>query len=246
MSSVLVSAEPRSASRPRRLYTALGIVALIIAVMGFWPTYFGPLLAGTLHTVPLIHLHATVFVGWLLLVIAQATLAARGHRALHIKVGRFGFVYGAFVVLIGLATAFDQFAMRIAAGEVQQAQDRLFVPLTDMVVFAPILAAAWLYRHQPQVHKRLIVVATTILLIAAVHRMTFVLGERPIPPYRILLVWLSPIYVGMIYDWVKLRTIHPVYLIGIAAIVYLKFFRMPLFESAVWKNFSRWLVEFYR
>ena len=45
--------------------------------------------------------------------------------------------------------------------ELQQAQDKLFVPLTDMLTFAALLAAAWFSRRRPPLHKRFIVIATT-------------------------------------------------------------------------------------
>lgn len=245
MNSTAIRSSGVPVASPLRIYVPSALIATLIAITGFWPTYFGPLLAGTLQTLPMIHLHAAVFVGWMLLVIAQAALAATGHRALHIKLGRYGMAYGALVLLVGLATAFTQFAIRIEAGQLEEARNRLFVPLTDMMVFAPFLAAAWFYRNRPEVHKRLIIVATTILLIAAVHRMAF-LGGRPPPVSRLLLVWLAPIYLSMLYDVLKHRIVHPVYVLGIAALVYLKFFRVPLFESDAWQNFSDWLTTFYR
>lgn len=227
----------------RRSYVPAACVAALIAIVGFWPTYFGPLFAGTLHSLPIIHIHAAVFTGWVVLVIVQAALAATGHRSMHVKVGAIGFLYGALLVLVGLATALAHFKIRIETGDIQAAQTQLFVPLTDLMVFTPFLAAAWLTRRRPEIHKRLIIVATTILLIAAVHRMTFILGPRPIPAVRLLLVWLAPIYLGMIYDLAKQRTVHPVYVLGIAAIVYMKFFRMPLFESHAWQALAGWLTR---
>jgi len=231
--------------RMTRIYLPSACIAALIAIVGFWPTYFGPLVGGASAALPIIHLHAAVFVGWLALVILQAVLAATGNLALHTKIGQVGFAYGVALILVGITTAFAHFDMRIDAGEIRSAQDQLFVPLTDLMVFTPFFAAAWIYRRRPEVHKRLIIVATTILLIAAVHRMTFILGARPIPPARLLLVWLAPIYMGMIFDAVKRRFVHPVYLLGIAAIVYLKFFRVPLFESEAWATFTGWLTPFF-
>jgi hypothetical protein len=231
-------------SSAMRIYVPAGAVAMLIAVAGFWPTYFGPLLAGTLQTLPMIHIHAAVFVGWILLVIAQAALAATGKWALHVKIGHIGMVYGLLLILVGVATGFTLFAARIAAGHIQEAQDRLFVPLTDMLVFAPFLGAAWIYRRRPEVHKRLIIVATTILLIAAVHRMAF-LGGRPPPIPQLMLVWLAPISLGMACDFIRHRLVHPVYLLGIGAIVFLKFGRVPLFKSEAWNIFAGWLTTFY-
>ncbi len=55
---------------PLRIYVPVATLAVILALAGFWPTYFGQLLAGTLKTVPLIHIHAAVYMGWLMLVVA--------------------------------------------------------------------------------------------------------------------------------------------------------------------------------
>ena len=60
--------------------------------------------------------------------------------------------------------------MRVRAGEVAAAQAQLLGPLLDMLVFAPLFAAAIYYRRKPELHKRLMIVATTSLLIAAVGR----------------------------------------------------------------------------
>ena len=226
------------------IYLRIALVCLLIALAGFWPTYFGPLLTGIPHPLPIIHLHATVFTGWLVILITQATLAARGRMALHMKVGKFGIGWGVFLIFVGWATAFSRFGDRVLAGDLSGASDRLFAPFTDMIVFAPFLFAAWHYRHKPEIHKRLIVVATTILLIAAVHRMTF-LGGRPPPVPQLLLVWLSPIALGMTYDYVKRRIVHPVYLLGIAAVFLLKFGRLPLRNTEAWRDFTHWLATFY-
>src|SRR4030095_12541465 len=59
--------------------TALAYLAISLAiagtvVWGFWPSYFGPLLAGSVTRPWFIHAHATVFLGWVALLIAQASL----------------------------------------------------------------------------------------------------------------------------------------------------------------------------
>jgi hypothetical protein len=76
----------------------------IIAVVGFWPTYFGPLMRGTLAQPLLIHVHTAVFVGWLFLFLTQAVLAAVGQVTWHLRLGRFGIGYGVLLVIVGLVT----------------------------------------------------------------------------------------------------------------------------------------------
>ena len=239
----------RAAVRVRtgwRVYWPIALLSIAIALLGFWPTYFGVLLlSGSVHTLPIIHVHAAVFSGWLVLVLTQAVLAATGHTALHIKIGKFGFVYGVLLIVIGEATAFASFGARVAAGNITDARARLFAPVTDLMVFAPFLAAAWMYRRKPEIHKRLIVVSTTILLIAAVHRIA-IFGAPPPPLPFLLAVWLAPILVGIGVDIAKRGLVHPVYLAGIAAIIVLKFLRRPLARTDAWHHFVDWLITVYR
>ena len=223
----------------RRFYIGISLLAVLIAAMGFWPTYFGPLLAGTADHPPVIHVHAAVFVGWLALFGTQAGLAATGQIALHRKLGEVGIWYGVVVIIVGLITAFSQFADRVEAGRLEEAQTRLLAPFSDMIVFPIFFGAAVYYRRQPELHKRLMLVATTTLLVAAALRMSF-LGE-PLPRPLRLAIWFSPILLGMAYDLIKRRSIHPVYIIGLAAL-YLLSMRGALVDTDAWLAFSGWLA----
>lgn len=222
-----------------RFYIGVGLLAALIAAMGFWPTYFGPLLAWTVEQPPVIHVHAAIFSGWIALFVAQVLFAATGNIPLHRKLGNFGIWYGVLIIIVGVVTAFSQFAGRIDAGRLEEAQTRLLAPLTDMIVFPLFFGAAVLYRARPEIHKRLMVVATTTLLVAAALRMTF-LGE-PLPRPTRLLIWFSPILFGIAYDLIARRTVHPVYVIGLAAL-YLLSMRGVLVETEAWLAVSGWLA----
>ena len=102
--------------RRRRFYVGTSVVMALIAVVGFWPTYFGPLVRGTLSQPLLIHVHTAVFVGWLLLFLTQVVLAATGHVKWHVRLGRFGIGYGILVVVVGLVTGVSRSADRVHAG----------------------------------------------------------------------------------------------------------------------------------
>jgi hypothetical protein len=162
------------------------------------------------------------------------------------KVGRYGMAWGVIVLIVGWATAFAAFGGRIQAGYFEQARIALVAPLTDLLFFAPVLAAAWIYRRRPEIHKRLIVVATTTLLIAAAHRAAiFVFGGPPPPLAPVLALWLTPILVGMIHDFVKRRTVHPIYLLGIGLVLVMKFGRGWIHRTESWNDFTSWLTTFY-
>ena len=231
----------RSITGPRTFYMGLSALIALIAFVGFWPTYFGPLLAGSLDELPLIHTHVVVYVGWLALFATQILLAARGRLDLHVKLGQLGIYYGVLVILVGLLVGFGMFVVRVRAGDAPDAIRRLFGPLLDMLTFAPLFAAAVHYRHRPQLHKRLMIVATTVLLVAAVGRMRAFLLPNVV---LVQLVWSSPILLAMIYDYVKYRLVHRVYVLGLAVLlIETPPVRTWLRSSDVWRGFGAWLAS---
>jgi hypothetical protein len=222
----------------------MALLATLLAAIGFWPTYFGPLLAGTVDKPVIIHVHAAVFVTWLGLVITQATLAASGRVALHVRLGPWLFGFGVLVIAMGLTVALERFGHTyLVNGDLPTAQRKLFGPVRDMLVFAPLLAAGWIYRRRPEIHKRIMLVATNVLLVAAVSRMLF-LG-KPVPEPLFLLVWPLPIYIAMAHDYLTKRLIHPAYVIGLAVMVAMRLV-VPLHDSQPWLAFTGWLATLYR
>lgn len=220
-----------------RFYIGLSLLVTAIAFVGFWSTYFGPLLAGTVDKLPVIHVHAAIYVGWLAIFIAQAVFAAARRMDLHVRLGNIGIGYGVLVIVMGVTVAISMFAVRVQAGNLEEAQTRLVAPLADMVFFAPLFAAAARLRRKPELHKRLMIVATTLLLVAAVGRMTF-LGR----PWPLLLVWSSPLLLGAAYDVVRRRAVPWIYVLGVVVIA-VRAFGAPLVgETDAWQTWTAWLA----
>jgi hypothetical protein len=228
-----------TAARTRTFYVALSVFVAAIAFVGFWQTYFGPLLAGHVEALPLVHIHVVVYVGWLALFIAQAAFAAIGRVDLHMKLGRFGIGYGVFVIAVGLLVGLGMFVVRVRAGAEADAIGRLFGPVLDMLIFAPLFAASIHYRRNPELHKRLMILATTTLLVAAVSRM------RGFLPSLVLvqIVWSAPILLAMAYDYAKRRIVHPVYASGLVLLLLeSRAVRSVARASAPWRSFGGWLA----
>jgi hypothetical protein len=227
----------------RRFYLGLGILLAVLATIGFWPRYFGPLLSGGIDREPVIHVHAAVYVGWLALFVLQCVLVAAGKIALHRQVGKFGIVYGCVIVVVGLATTVARFATRLAEGGIEAVQNTAIFPLTDMLLFSGFFAAAVYYRSNPDVHRRLMVVAASTILVASTARFTGGLGYEGTPFHAInLALWLSPILIAMAYDFARHRKIHAAYVVGGAAIA-LSSFRGPLQYTDTWMHFTHWLAS---
>lgn len=219
------------------------LVVALLALIGFWPTYFAKLLNGTVDTTLLIHAHAAVQVVWLGLVAAQVVLAATGRVALHAKLGPWVMLYAVVVMCVGVAIAFDTAGRYVAAGDVARGQRFLFNFLREVVFFAAFVAAGWAYRSRPHVHKRLMVVATAMVVVPAIGRMRF-LGTPP-SLVDFMLVWPLPLYVAMVHDYVTKRLIHPAYVVGVLAMLAERLV-LPLGRTDTWTRLSAWFVPLYQ
>jgi hypothetical protein len=227
----------------RRMYVPAALLFVVLAMVGFWPSYFGPLFKGSVKAPLLIHLHAFVFTSWLCLFVAQVVFAATRHLRLHVQLGRWVMAYSVIVLIAGVLAMVEGFGARLATGDVFRAQRWLFGVIRDMAFFFPFLLAGWIYRRKPEIHKRLMIVATTIMVLPAVSRMSF-LGA-PVPLWTFMLVWSFPIYALMINDVRTKRLVHPVYLVGLVSMLTMRLI-LPLGSSAVWQAIASRITAFYR
>jgi hypothetical protein len=235
-------ADRRATTRPRprpRFYVGLAAFMVAIVVVGFWPSYFGPLLRGNVTRPLVIQVHGIIFVGWMALLVAQVLLAARGRVDLHRKIGRFGIVYGCVVLAMGIVAGPAASMIHIRAGEWTRDQGAGFLLTTfgDMLLFGSLFAAAVAYRRRPEIHKRLMLAATVALLFAAVGRMKFLEPQ----PLLAAAVWLSPLFVGMAHDWMTRRRVHSVYIIA-TVVLFLGALRVLFAESAMWLAIGRPII----
>jgi hypothetical protein len=240
MNTSLSSARGVGRSR-KSIVIPLALLAASLAVAGFWPGYFGPLVRGGAHPEWFFGAHAALFLGWIGLVILQSFLASTGRVALHIRIGRIGMIYGAALVASGVFFALFLFARRAAAGGAGPPVP-LLAAFTDMLVFSLFLSGAWFTRRRPQLHRRFILLATNTIIIAGVGRLfggtrSIALGD--VIPF--LAVWLSPVWIAMAYDWWRERRIHNVYVFGVLLLVALRY-RQLLRNTAAWEHFLNWLT----
>jgi hypothetical protein len=228
----------RSRRESHTFFIAIAALMALVAVIGFWPSYFGHLLSGVVERHWIIHLHAAVFSGWLVLLMTQVLLVYRRKTALHRSLGRFGIGYGVLILVMGLAASITSPVLRIRAGEwtLDRAAKFLIYPLGDMVLWAILFGAAIAYRGRPAAHKRLILLATVALLYAPVGRMEIV------SDLLFLLVWLFPLLLGIGYDVWTRRRVHPSYLVGLAVLL-IGFSRQYFETSEGWLRVGRAILQ---
>jgi hypothetical protein len=235
--AVSVGAAPLAAFS-RWLYIGVAGLMSIIVLAGFWPYYSG-LFSGGEASHWVIHVHAGVFTGWMVLLAAQVILVLRRRVRSHQGLGRIGAYYGVAVLLLGLVVTFVATAENIKAGRISlnEGAGFLVLPLGDMLLFAAFFGFALLYRRKKELHKRLMVLATIALLFAPAARLG---GDSGL--IAILIVWLLPLGVVLLHDLAVRRRVERVYLIG-TAVLLLAFARTGLMDNEGWQAVGRALLR---
>ena len=227
-------------SLTRRSPAYLGIALLFagLVIWGFWRSYFAPLISGTVERPWVVHVHAAVFVGWVLLLIAQAAFVTAARVRLHRQIGVVGMAYGAFVFLVGVMVSIGAPALRVRAGDfpVEVGGMVAILSLADLVLFGAFLALAFVSRSQPQIHKQWVIAATAALGGAAVGR---VLKSDSL---AYLLVWLSPVLATIAIDFARRRSLSAVPFVS-GGLIVVSFFKTQLFAAPFWSELGRALVS---
>jgi len=187
------SAGPRES--PRLFWVGMAVFLIVIVVLGFGSTYGrqlvmgqeigadGPYDGGVVATDWVIHLHAAVFVGWMVFLLMQATLVARGRTRVHMTLGKYGGPVLAIVLVgVGSLITYVQATAAVSKGLVTWAEWPNILLATmpswfSLLGFAVLLGLGLLYRKRPAVHKRYMICGTILLVVAATSRMNYLLGS---------------------------------------------------------------------
>lgn len=212
---------------------ALVIAALVFA--GFSRTFFlsrhfhGPALS------PLRVVHGTAFTAWIVLFAAQTALVASDRTQLHRALGVAGAALACVMVGLGVILA-------IAAAREGHAPPHvdprafLAVPLFDMLVFPTFVGAALHFRHRPDAHKRLMLLATLGLLGAAAARLpTRLVAHGPVFYFGVVDLL---VIAAMLRDLIERRQVHPAFVWGALFLVASQIFRLWLGGTHAWLAFA--------
>jgi hypothetical protein len=254
---------PTVAVKPARVATRWFFVWMagacaFVAFAGFAPTYWLQLPAGTVVGSPLLHLHGVLFSAWTLFFLLQTMSAARGRIDRHRAWGLFGISLATAMVLVGFAVANDVLATRLAAGLGDRARAFHIASISLITLFGGLVLAAIASIKRPEVHKRLMLLATISVMPPAIARLFFAFsvgigpGLRPgLGPPRTVESVMAPslvadtlILVGLVYDWRTRGRPHPAYLIGGATILAVQIVRDPISTTKWWYAIADSLARF--
>ena len=247
-------ASPSSVTRAaeRRFYLGFSAALAMAVFLGFARTFFlrawyPDWAAANGAPESIFYVHGTLFAIWYLLLAVQASLITARRVAWHRRLGSGGAALAAAMLVLGILAALV--AARRPSGFMNvplPPLQFLVVPLAAIGLFGAFVTLAVAKRRDTQAHKRYMLMASIVMLEAAVARwpFAFMRGSPPIPffdmPSLMTDLFLVPLF---LWDIRSRGRLHPATLWGALTIVAIHVLRMPLASTAGWQAFAGWAVR---
>ena len=189
----------------RYFYFAMSLLFAAIVVAGFSRTVDQNLFHPALPRPFLLWVHAAAFSGWVVFYIVQSALVRTHNVKWHRFLGWAGVGLAAFMVPLGFAIAVIM--GRFDAVQLHQPDFAfLSIPFYGMIAFGTLVSLAIYWRRKPELHRRLLFVATGGLMDAAFARFDFVFDHA-----LFFLCVDVLILLGVARDLAVNRCVHTVY-----------------------------------
>jgi|KBSSwiStaDraftv2_1062776.scaffolds.fasta_scaffold140326_2 hypothetical protein len=252
--------------RVRWFYFAIALFTILLSGIGFSPSIADASRRNAPAT-PLVVVHGALALAWLLLFLAQAWLVATERVAAHRRLGRYGPLIAVLLVVVGYLVTMnmarrghdlsgDLDRVLVAPGAPPLPPAMVLFPLAELLTFGALVAAGLAYRHRPDVHKRLMLLALIPLAQEPVnHLLGHLIGHWP-ALFRtgrsisraagpgLTLLFLA---IGTLHDRVEQGRIHPVSLWApVLVLAWMIALPLMVFPSAAWHELAAWLVSFAR
>ena len=216
----------------------------IVVVIGFGPTYY---LKFAFNSPPissnLVHLHGMIMSLWVLFFAVQVILIRSKRHRVHMSLGMIGIAIAAVILVVGFFTA------AAAAKYGSSSTPPLFhpmafliVPMTDLVMFAGLFAAAIIYRKVPASHKRLMLLTAINFLPPALARIQL----TPIQAAGPLFFFGLPSILTIILITLDARNtgkLNRPFLIGGILLIASYPIRLALSGTEVWLSLASWITN---
>jgi len=256
----VITAAPAALAPPTKVdhwfYIGVAVLALVLSIAGFGPSIIDTSHRNAPPSVAVVA-HGMLMSSWILLFLAQAYLVATGRTALHRRLGVVGAILAGGMIMLGvvlsMATArrgrdFSGDIARAAGGGITP--DGVLFPLLSFLDFGILVAAALLFRHRPEIHKRLMTIALLQPMgtEAISHLFGHLAGYWPTLEGQFGFVGgpatLILLSICAIHDRIAFRRIHPVSLwVPAALLVWMNVLIAFVLPSAGWLAFAKRLIE---
>lgn len=228
-------------------FTAMAVLGIIAILVGFLKTFIIPITSGTKTWPIAIYAHAIFVFSWVLIFLTQSLLIQNRKYKTHMIIGWLGAFIALGAAISIIPAALFQIDRELKEGLGQAAISPLIGSLTSATMFLTLVTSGVVYRKKSQTHKRLMLLATILLIWPAWFRWRhyFPSVERPDIWFAVVLAD-SLFIVAFIWDWLNNKRIHPVLLYGGLFIIAENIMEILLFDSSGWRVTANALYNFLK
>ena len=232
----------------RNFYLAFLAASWLGVLMGFVPAAAKRFAGHASYPAPLIlEIHAFAFTAWMVLLTAQIGLIRTRHPKLHMKLG---LVAIALIPIMAISSSLSELYGQRFRLVHQPPGDLpfLIIAIFDVVLFTVLACAALVARKDPATHKRLILLATTIIVGAAYGRwwgtpLYDLFGEGYLGLLIYTFAGTDLLLAGAVgYDLLTRKQVHPVYQVAIPVILAAEIATTIVYHAPGWLPIARTLI----
>lgn len=216
MTTATLAGPWRTARGSRRFFLIMALVIAATVVFGF--TLNASRYRFDVSSLPpLVHLHAGIFVAWIVFFVMQSGLVVSGSVSLHRKLGWAGAGLAVAMVVTGIAVTIGCIR-RGAVPPFFPPNLFLMVDVLGVLSFFGMTAAAVALRRSPEWHRRLMLCGTIMVMSPAWGRILPMPLLGPCAGWAVFGAMMIYVMAGVLYDLITTRRVHPAYLWGGGAI----------------------------
>lgn len=212
-------AEPLPVARSDHRFFMISAILMALTIVAGFSTQLA--MGRSSFSAPLLlHAHAVVFMGWVVLYVLQTLFATTGQVALHRRLGWIGAVWVVAMLVLGCAVTVAVARRGAVPFFFRPAEFLIFDPMT-LFAFAGLTAAAVILRRRTDWHRRLHLCGMTILLGPAFGRL---LPMPLLQPLAFEAAFVAPMIfpvAGAIADVRRSGRVHPAWWWGIGSMLVL-------------------------
>ena len=231
----------------RQFFLFYTLAAWGAVLVGFFPSVSARFDGHADYPAPVIlQLHVFAFTAWLCLLTAQIMLVRTGRRHIHQLLGFAGAALIPILVVTGIGA--ELHSQRFYSPSNPENLQFFVAPLIEMLVFGLCAAAALLLRTAPSAHKRLILLATSMILSAGYNRglgdifdqmfgdgFWGMIGNNFSGPNFLMAI-------AMVYDGVTRHRLHPAYKVAVPLIVLAELIASFVYHHPAWPPIAKEII----
>jgi len=235
----------------RRFHLLMAGVFVLIAFGGFTPSYWLRLAGGNYRPPPITHIHGILQFSWTLFYFLQTAWVATGRTPRHRAWGLAGISLFSVLICSIIILKITNIRLDDARGFGDASRRFSAVTFCALPVMVGLFALAIANVRRPDIHKRLMYVLMTGLMIPAIARVFLAVLAPPgaqdggpppawvsIPPGFVAYLL---IVVAMLYDWRTRGRPHPAYVYGGLVVMAANVAAVLIAGTPAWMNVARYM-----